>query len=95
MQNTYFHGLLFSGGICDNGGDMSDQMIWWHNQESKDEYNSHQNNSNEKYDPLQDDTEMSRDTGDHHINQLKKVIFDHVNNQMKKWKLVYCHNWGV
>ena len=86
---------LISGGICDNGSEMSDQMIWWHSHESKESYNSLHGNTDDKYNPIQDDTEMNRDSGDHHINQLKKVIFDHVNNQMKKWKLLFCVDLGV
>ena len=70
-------------GMCDSGGEMSDQMIWWQNAntQNKDDHEP-------SFDEATSTQEEERaDTGHHHLDQLKRVIFDHVSqasNDMKR-----------
>lgn len=73
--------------MCDNGGDLQDPIVWWHNAGVKSHHHPHDiKESFQTFCDVADDgLDEESETGHHHINQLKRVIFDHVSNSdMKK-----------
>ena len=67
LQQQEMGSQEYSVNNCDNAN-SEDQMIWWHNKAA-----------NIKSEDNMDDKE--EDFADHqHLNQLKKIIFDHANS---------------
>ena len=77
LKHSFIYGCSneCNEGVCDSGGEMSDQMIWWQNANTQ-----NRDEQEASYDEAPNTEEEERPgIGHHHLDQLKRVIFDHVS----------------